>query len=112
MSTGKDGFYLYFNLYQIKFFIFLYQIKFFVLLQSPTNNNNVSSSTPTIQKYLPTYRLDPTLPYNREKCENIIRTTLTTSLSTFVYEPIEAENLSKGLSEEILAKVKNLKFDR
>lgn len=63
-------------------------------------------------RYQPTYRLEPKVPYRREECEKVIKSILDTTMETFVYEPDEAEALSKTLSTEILTKVKKLNFDR
>lgn len=63
-------------------------------------------------RYQPTYRLKSKVPYKKEECEKVIKSVLDTNMETFVYEPDEAEALSKTLSTEIMTKVKKLNFDR
>lgn len=52
------------------------------------------------------------MPYKKEECEKVIKSVMDSTMETFIYEPDEAEALSKALSAEILTKVKKLNFDR
>lgn len=61
---------------------------------------------------MPTYRLEPTSPFNKEKCEKLIKSEMDTALGNFMYNSVAAEQLALNLSETILAKVKDYNFDR
>ncbi|XP_037888474.1 tctex1 domain-containing protein 1 [Glossina fuscipes] len=63
-------------------------------------------------KYLPTYRLEPKVPLNKEVCEKIIKTVMDKTFQDFVYAPKPALSLCAEVSEEIKNRVKNLNFDR
>lgn len=61
---------------------------------------------------MPTYRLESQAPFNREKCEILLKTQVESALQDFTYSSPEAEALTIRLSETIMAKVKDFNFDR
>lgn len=61
---------------------------------------------------MPTYRLESQTPFNREKCEILLKTQVESALQDFTYSSPEAEALTIRLSETIMAKVKDFNFDR
>lgn len=61
---------------------------------------------------MPSYRLEPKTPFNKEKCEKLIKSEIDTALSSFMYSSTAAEKLAVDLSETILSKVKDYNFDR
>lgn len=63
-------------------------------------------------RYMPTYRTEPKNPFNREKCETLIKSIIDEALEEFEYDSKEAETLSTNLSESILNGIKKLAFDR
>lgn len=52
------------------------------------------------------------MPFNREKCEILLKTQVELALNDFIYSSPEAEALAVSLSETIMAKVKDFNFDR
>uniref|UniRef100_A0A1B0G4R1 Uncharacterized protein n=1 Tax=Glossina morsitans morsitans TaxID=37546 RepID=A0A1B0G4R1_GLOMM len=68
--------------------------------------------TEPVMKYLPTYRLEPKVPLNKEVCEKIMKTVMDKMFQDFVYAPKPALSLCAEVSEEIKNRVKNLNFDR
>ncbi|KAL9913508.1 dynein light chain Tctex-type protein 2B isoform 1-T1 [Glossina fuscipes fuscipes] len=72
----------------------------------------VAASPKPVMKYLPTYRLEPKVPLNKEVCEKIIKTVMDKTFQDFVYAPKPALSLCAEVSEEIKNRVKNLNFDR
>uniref|UniRef100_A0A1A9ZKW8 Uncharacterized protein n=1 Tax=Glossina pallidipes TaxID=7398 RepID=A0A1A9ZKW8_GLOPL len=65
-----------------------------------------------VMKFLPTYRLEPKVPLNKEVCEKIMKTVMDKTFQDFVYAPKPALSLCAEVSEEIKNRVKNLNFDR
>ncbi|XP_053965806.1 dynein light chain Tctex-type protein 2B isoform X1 [Anastrepha ludens] len=65
-----------------------------------------------VLKYLPTYRLDPKLPLNKEVCEKIIQTVMDDAFENFIYSPKQSLTLCAQISEEIKNRVKSQHYDR
>lgn len=61
---------------------------------------------------MPTYRLEPKLAFNAEKCEKLLKTIVEGAFDEFEYSSDAANQLAMELSETILAQVKKLNFDR
>lgn len=61
---------------------------------------------------MPSYRLESQLPFNKEKCERLLKSQVDMALEDFVYSPSDAEALAITLSQTILAKVKDWNLDR
>ncbi|XP_055535060.1 dynein light chain Tctex-type 5-like [Wyeomyia smithii] len=72
----------------------------------------VSSDTPPLLKYQPTYQLESKNPFNREACEDILRESLDKSLQGVEYNSYFASSLCQQICEDVKAKVKELNFDR
>lgn len=63
-------------------------------------------------RILPTYRLEPKNPFHTEKCENILKLTLESAFNEFEYSANAAEQMTIKLSQEIMAQIRKLNFDR
>lgn len=63
-------------------------------------------------RFLPTYRLEPMRKFNKEKCEQMMKTLIDASLDQFEYESSAAETMASNLSDAILCRVKKFNFDR
>lgn len=61
---------------------------------------------------MPTYRLEPKVPFNTEKCENILKSILESAFIEFEYTNEAAEEMVLKLSQMIMSQVKKLNFDR
>ncbi|XP_053687139.1 dynein light chain Tctex-type 5-like [Sabethes cyaneus] len=72
----------------------------------------VSSDTPPLLKYQPTYQLESKNPFNREACEDILRESLDKSLQGVEYNSYFAPSLCQQICEDVKTKVKELNFDR
>lgn len=63
-------------------------------------------------RLLPTYRLEPKIPFHIEKCQNILKTVLESAFVEFEYTAESAEEMVLKLSQMIMSQVKKLNFDR
>ncbi|XP_067632524.1 dynein light chain Tctex-type protein 2B isoform X2 [Eurosta solidaginis] len=71
----------------------------------------VPQSRPVL-KYLPSYRLEPKYPLNKEVCEKIIEAVMHKAFENFNYSPKTSLTLCAQISEEIKNRVKAQHFDR
>lgn len=84
----------------------------------PLSQQNSSVSSPLsmclqpVLKYLPTYRLDPKYPLNKEVCEKIMRAVMDNAFENFMYSPKTSLTLCAQISEEIKNRIKAQHFDR
>lgn len=63
-------------------------------------------------RYMPTYRLDPVRPLNKEECEKIMKTVMDETFAHFSYSPKASLHLCAQVSEEIKVRIKNQNYDR
>lgn len=63
-------------------------------------------------RLMPTYRLEPIRKFNKEKCEQMMKTVIDASLDEFEYESTAAATMATTLSDAILCRVKKFNFDR
>lgn len=66
----------------------------------------------SVTKYQPTYRTEPKIPYNREKCEIILKKIIDKAMIEFEYSTESAIEMCEQLSQDLKNRVKNLEFDR
>lgn len=65
-----------------------------------------------VMRYMPTYRLDPVRPLNKEVCEKIMKNVMDKTFNDFTYSPKTSANLCSEVSEEIKIRIKNQNYDR
>lgn len=63
-------------------------------------------------RYMPTYRLSPIRPLNKEICEKIMKAVMDQTFDSFVYSPKTSLQLCAEVSEEIKNRVKSQNYDR
>lgn len=63
-------------------------------------------------RFMPTYRMQPSKPLNKEVCEKIIKTVMDKTFEEFTYLPKSSMKLCSEVSEEIKNQIKNLHYDR
>lgn len=66
----------------------------------------------SVLKFQNSYRLESTRPYNREKCEKILKLVVDKALKEFEYDSALAFELCETICEDIKKKVKLLEFER
>lgn len=59
-----------------------------------------------------TFRLEPKVPYNRDKCDLVLKEVIDTAMEEYQYNAKQAPIMCNSLAEEIKKRVKELGFDR
>lgn len=59
-----------------------------------------------------TFRLEPKVPYNRDKCDLVLKEVIDTAMEEYQYNAKQAPIMCNGLAEEIKKRVKDLGLDR
>ena len=63
-------------------------------------------------RLLPTYRIEPKIPFHAEKCENILKSVLESAFVEFEYTTEAADEMVLKLSQTIMSQIKKFNFDR
>lgn len=63
-------------------------------------------------RFMPTYRMKPLRPLNKEVCEKIIKTVMDNTFEEFTYSPKSTLQICAEVSEEIKNRIKNQNYDR
>jgi len=78
---------------------------------TPAKGKKGVPSKPVLQ-YMPTYRLEPSFPLNREKCEKIMVSVMEVAFDNYVYDGRKVLNVCCEVSEEIKNRLKQQGYDR
>lgn len=62
--------------------------------------------------YQNTYRLEPHVPYNRDKCDAVLKEVIDSAMEEYQYNPKLANTFCTNLAQEISKRIKELAFDR
>lgn len=62
--------------------------------------------------YQNTYRLEPHSPFNRDKCDTVLKEVIDAAMEEYQYNPKLANTFCSNLAEEIRKRIKELSFDR
>lgn len=65
-----------------------------------------------VMRFMPTYRMQPIRPFNKEICEKIMKTVMDNTFDGFNYMPKSTLDLCAQVSEEIKNRIKNQNYDR
>lgn len=59
-----------------------------------------------------TFRLEPQVPYNKDKCDLVLKEVIDAAMGEYQYNAKQAPIVCNSLADEIKKRVKELEFDR
>ncbi|XP_037827617.1 tctex1 domain-containing protein 2 [Lucilia sericata] len=72
----------------------------------------VSATAKPVMRFMPTYRMKPIRPFNKEVCEKIMKTVMDNTFGSYNYSPKSILELCAEVSEEIKNRIKSQNYDR